>query len=195
MDLSDRVPVIELQNIRFAWESETVLNIDHFAVSRGERLFLGGPSGSGKSSMLSLLSGVETPQSGEVHILGSDLAKTQGAARDLFRADHIGYIFQLFNLVPYLSVIDNVTLPLRFSKRRASRVDDPKQEAERLLVHLGLGDFIQRRVLDLSVGQQQRVAAARALIGGPEILLADEPTSALDRGHSEKFYRAFIQRM
>nr|WP_290492130.1 ATP-binding cassette domain-containing protein [Hyphomonas sp. UBA4510] len=128
--------------------------------------------------------------SGEVIVLGQDLATLEPAARDRLRADHLGVIFQMFNLVPYLSVIGNVTLPLRFSpKRRAAINGNEDDEARRLLSRLGLTDetLLTRRVSDLSVGQQQRVAAARALIGGPEIVIADEPTSALDADARDQF--------
>ncbi|WP_018969788.1 ABC transporter ATP-binding protein [Rubritalea marina] len=177
----------ELEDISFAWDRDEVLSVERLQLSRGERLFLGGPSGSGKSSMLSLLSGVETPQRGQVDILGTRLNSLTSSMRDQFRADHIGYIFQMFNLVPYLSVVENVCLPLKFSKTRAARVDSATAEAERLLTQLGMGDHIQRSVFELSVGQQQRVAAARALIGSPELILADEPTSALDKESAQQF--------
>lgn len=184
---------IELKDIRFAWESEVVLELDSFVVGKGENIFVGGPSGSGKSSLLSLLAGVAVPSSGAAKLLGEDLSKMSASQRDAFRADHIGYIFQMFNLIPFLSVLENVTLPLRFSKLRSERVNDPKAEGLRLLRHLGMEDFTERRVIDLSVGQQQRVAAARALIGGPEIVLADEPTSALDQDNSRAFVDLLFQ--
>lgn len=184
---------VELNNVRFAWEQEVVLEIDRFEVRQGEKLFLGGPSGSGKSSLLSLLSGVTLPAGGSVNLLGQDLTTMTDSQRDVFRADHIGYIFQMFNLLPFLSVLENVTLPLRFSKKRNARVSDAKAEGLRLLKHLGMEEFTERRVIDLSVGQQQRVAAARALIGGPEIVLADEPTSALDEANSRAFVDLLFQ--
>jgi putative ABC transport system ATP-binding protein len=115
--------------------------------------------------------------------------------RDAFRAEHMGFIFQLFNLVPYLSVLDNVLLPLRFSRPRRERVPDPRSEALRLLDALGLQDrrLLQRRATELSVGQQQRVAAARAMLGRAEILVADEPTSALDADTREAFLRLLMR--
>jgi len=180
-------PVIELRDVRFRWtrDGPWVLDIPSLVVQRGEHVFLAGPSGSGKSSLLSLVTGVATPQSGTVRVLDIAPAELDGARRDRFRADHLGVIFQLFNLLPYLSVLENVTLACGFSPRRranAERAGGVEHEARRLLHELGLGaDALHgRRATALSVGQQQRVAAARALIGSPELIVADEPTSALD---------------
>ncbi|WP_020406719.1 ABC transporter ATP-binding protein [Hahella ganghwensis] len=177
-----------LENLRYRWagSSKDVLDIGRFSVSRGERVFLQGVSGSGKTTLLNLLGGVITPDSGVVSILDTDLTKLGHAARDTFRADHIGFVFQQFNLIPYLSLIDNVTLPCRFSKTRRNRITakgtTPADEATRLLSQLGLNEEARssRSVTALSVGQQQRVAVARAMIGSPELIIADEPTSALD---------------
>lgn len=187
-------PVIRLQGVRFRWRPQDppVLDIPELEVAAGERLFLQGPSGSGKSTLLSLLGGITLPQSGSVEVLGSDLTAMSGAARDTFRADHVGFIFQMFNLVPYLSAVENVLLPCRFSARRrqaAEAAGGMATEARRLLAHMGLdeGRVEGRTVAELSVGQQQRVAAARAMIGRPEIVIADEPTSSLDTEAQEKF--------
>jgi putative ABC transport system ATP-binding protein len=186
--------VVELSGVRFAWRPKgpVVLAIDELAVGRGERLFLKGPSGSGKSTLLNLLGGVTVARRGEVSVLGQPMAGLSGSRRDRFRADHIGYIFQLFNLVPYLTAIDNVLLSLRFSRVRRERAARAglRPEAERLMESLGLAKGLaHRKATDLSVGQQQRVAAARALIGSPELVIADEPTSALDADAR----RAFIE--
>lgn len=188
-------PIIVIDDLRFRWEpvGPTVLSIDTLVVTVGEHVFIEGPSGSGKSTLLSLLAGVTTTQSGSVRVLGQPLERLGSVERDHFRADHIGYIFQMFNLIPYLSVVDNVLLPCRFSARRrdraAMRGEDLEGEARRLLGHLDLDDpvLLARPVTTLSVGQQQRVAAARALIGAPELLIADEPTSALDADRREAF--------
>ncbi len=188
-------PAIALDAVRFAWRQgpADVLAIDRFDVARGERLFIEGPSGSGKSTLLSLLGGVVPPRTGRIEVLGTDLAAMRGGRRDRFRADHVGFVFQMFNLVPYLSVIDNVTLPCRFSARRRARARERAgtvdEGAVRLLNHLEIAhaELLARRVTDLSIGQQQRVAVARALIGGPEIVIADEPTSALDEGTRTRF--------
>lgn len=183
--------VIEIENIAFAWkQGPQVLDIPAFRVEAGERVFLRGPSGSGKSTLLGLIAGVLAPQTGVVRVLGEDMAALSPARRDRLRADHVGVIFQMFNLVPYLSVTGNVLLPLRFSPaRRKAAGRDPEAEARRLLARLGLTDeaLLKRRVSDLSVGQQQRVAAARALIGAPSLIIADEPTSALDADARDRF--------
>ena len=181
-------PVVEVTDLRFAWSQAAaqVIDIESLRIVSGERIFLRGASGSGKSTLLSLLAGVVTPQAGKVRMLGQDLGALAGAARDRFRADHIGYIFQMFNLIPYLSVMENVCLPCGFSARRRSRAmrggASVEAEAVRLLGKLDMarGDVLRRPVTELSVGQQQRVAAARALIGAPELVIADEPTSSLD---------------
>ena len=184
-------PVVSISDLRFAWApGRDVLDIESFTLNAGERLFLRGASGSGKSTLLGIIAGVLEAGSGSVQILGHELTTLKPAARDRLRADHLGVIFQMFNLVPYLSVIGNVTLPLRFSPKRRAAIDGTEEnEARRLLARLGLTDesLLSRRVSDLSVGQQQRVAAARALIGGPEIVIADEPTSALDAHVRDQF--------
>lgn len=184
-------PVIDIEGLRFAWKSgPDVLDIASFRLEAGERVFLRGPSGSGKSTLLGLIAGVLQPQAGRIDVLGADMASLAAARRDKLRADRMGVIFQMFNLVPYLSVTGNVLLPLRFSSaRRKAAGDDPQAEARRLLARLGLEDdsLLERRVSDLSVGQQQRVAAARALIGSPSLVIADEPTSALDADARDRF--------
>ncbi|HEK1687222.1 TPA: ATP-binding cassette domain-containing protein [Pseudomonas putida] len=189
-------PLIELHDLVFAWPGQQpLLNIPQFRLEAGEALFLKGPSGSGKTTLLGLLGGVNLPDQGEVRLLGQNLAELGQGARDRFRVDHTGYIFQQFNLLPFLSVQENVELPCRFSRSRAERAaqrhGNIHQAAAQLLAHLGLGDpdLLARRADTLSIGQQQRVAAARALIGQPELVIADEPTSALDADTREVFIR------
>ena len=183
-------PAIALSDVRFAWSGARrfSLTVDAFEVGRGERLLLLGPSGSGKSTLLSLICGIVTPQAGRVEVLGRNLPELSGPRRDRFRAEHIGVIFQMFNLLPYGSVLDNVLLPLSFAPHRRQRAGAAEQEARRLLGALGLDDdLLAAPAANLSVGQQQRVAAARALIGRPDIVVADEPTSALDRARQDNF--------
>lgn len=188
-------PTIQITDLRFRWQQELpdVLNIPALQVNPAEHLFIRGASGSGKSTLLGLLAGVNIPSSGTIKILNRSISQLSAAQRDRFRADHIGFVFQLFNLIPYLSVLENVTLPCRFSDLRSQRATASgstlKEEAMRLLSHLEMAsdDLIHRRVTELSVGQQQRVATARALIGAPEIIIADEPTSALDSDMRQAF--------
>ena len=175
--------MIAVDALRFRWPgAETdALDIAALAIEAGSAVFLHGPSGCGKSTLLGLLAGVLVPSGGRISLLGTDWAAMSGARRDAFRADHVGYIFQQFNLLPYLSVIDNVLLPCRFSALRAQRAGAIVGAAESLLARVGLARPLwSRPAARLSVGQQQRVAAARALIGAPELVIADEPTSALD---------------
>jgi len=187
--------VVELSGVRFSWRATAppVVAIDSLRVRRGERLLLRGPSGSGKSTLLSLLAGVLQPQSGSVRVLGQELRALAGAERDRFRADHIGVIFQMFNLIPYLSVSENVCLPCAFSSRRRERCEQTgasvREVAAHLLDHLDMGgeEMSRRQVTALSVGQQQRVAAARSLIGAPDLVIADEPTSSLDADRRAAF--------
>ena len=193
-------PVVEVRDLKFTWRGQPApcLDIASWVVHAGERVFLHGPSGSGKSTLLAVLGGVLVPERGTVTILGDELSRMPAAARDRFRADHVGFIFQLFNLVPYLSVIENVILPCRFSARRRARAaaagNSPHDEARRLLSHLDIETaLLSRRVTDLSVGQQQRVAAARALLGRPELVVADEPTSALDADRQQAFLQLLLQ--
>lgn len=188
--------LIQLNAVTFAWPGQPrLLDIDSFALAVGERVFLKGPSGSGKTTLLGLLGGVLLPDSGSIRLLREDLSGLSAARRDRFRADHTGYIFQMFNLLPYLSVVENVTLPCRFSAvrhaRALTRSASLDQAAMDLLAGLDLSEpaLLRRPVTELSIGQQQRVAAARALIGSPELVIADEPTSALDADTREAFLR------
>ena len=178
-------PAVDITSLDFGWPGQpSLLLIDQLRIARGERTFLYGPSGSGKSTLLSLIGGVLVPKSGSVRVLGTELQTLRSSARDRYRGNHIGFIFQMFNLVPYLSVLANVLLPLRFSPTRGQELRTlgaEQEEAGRLLKALGLGaDLADRPATALSIGQQQRVAAARALIGRPSLVIADEPTSALD---------------
>ena len=189
-----------MADVAFAYgTSPPVLALGEVAVAPGERVFIEGPSGSGKSTLLALVGGVVAPSRGVVEVFGEEVSGLSAGARDRFRADHMGFVFQMFNLLPYLSVQDNVLLPCRFSKARAGRAADGGgraallEEAKRLLDRLGLGEgFLTRSAASLSIGQQQRVAAARALIGRPQLIIADEPTSALDAGNRERFARLLI---
>ena len=186
---------ISLSSVRFRWpgQRDDTLDIEQLTVRPGERLFVRGPSGSGKTTLLSLIGGVIEPHAGQVSVDGVALDTLRGGARDTFRADRIGFVFQLFNLLPFLGLIDNVLLPCRFSAVRRERAEQlggsAQAEAQRLLEALKLPVAAQgsRSVTRLSVGQQQRVAVARALIGRPPVIVADEPTSALDAEARDDF--------
>jgi len=187
---------IHLSNIDFCWGSaknDFRIRVKDFQLEKKESGVLVGPSGTGKSTLLSLLCGILRPQKGTTQILGKDIESMPNSERDRFRADHMGIIFQQFNLVPYLSAIDNVLLPLYFSPNRRQMCGEIQSktsaEAKRLLDALGvtsktLGD---QKAATLSIGQQQRVAAARAFIGSPELIIADEPTSSLDEENQTEF--------
>lgn len=180
-------PAIRLSGVEFAYAGNApVVEIAGLEVASGERLFVEGASGSGKSTLLCLVAGILTPTRGTVGVLGETVSALGAAARDRFRAEKIGFVFQMFNLLPYLSLVDNVVLPCHFSRTRTmvalQNSASLRDEALRLLGRLGLGAnaLRRRRVTELSIGQQQRVAVARALIGRPPLVVADEPTSAMD---------------
>ncbi|MEO9899648.1 ATP-binding cassette domain-containing protein [Nisaea sp.] len=186
-------PTVLLEHIAFQWPGSAFrFGLDQFRIERAERVLLLGPSGGGKSTLLGLISGISQPQEGRIEILGTDLTNLSSAQRDRFRAEHLGVIFQMFNLLPYASALDNVRIGLSFAPHRSRRVreqETAEAAAARLLSALGLPENIQtgQPASLLSSGQQQRVAAARALIGDPELVIADEPTSALD-GESQKAF-------
>ncbi|OBT16741.1 methionine ABC transporter ATP-binding protein [Vibrio sp. UCD-FRSSP16_10] len=189
--------VIELNDVRFSWpgNSTPTLDIPTLSVKQGQHVFIKGPSGCGKSTLLNLFTGITTCESGSLKVLNTELASLSQTQRDRFRADNIGYIFQQFNLLPYLSVIDNVILPCHFSGKRKHAVDgDLKEQARQILQRLHLAeDLLDKHVVDLSIGQQQRVAAARALIGKPRLVIADEPTSALDFANRSAFIELLME--
>lgn len=183
-------PIIDLKEVSFQWPGVTgfTLSVPSFSVAQGDSVLLLGESGSGKSTLLSLICGTALPKSGTVEVAGQNLEHLSGGARDRFRADHIGVVFQQFNLLPFGSVEDNILLPLRFAPERRKRCQNPRDEAAKLCDALGLSRrLLPQKAAKLSVGQQQRVAVARALIGAPPLLIADEPTSALDETRQAQF--------
>ena len=191
---ASRKKVVEVNQLVFSYSksgrkpSSPILQIDSFELFQAERLFIYGSSGCGKTTLLGLLAGVLEADSGSIEVLGEDLCQMSRAARDAYRAAHMGYIFQMFNLLPYLSVLENILLPISINAPRRSKLTrSPKETAVALAESLGLGDQLNSRSSELSVGQQQRVAAARALIGSPQLVIADEPTSALDADSRSEF--------
>jgi putative ABC transport system ATP-binding protein len=188
---------IEIRKVAFSYRAgKEILRIPTFQVQRGERVFLFGESGSGKTTLLGLVAGILHGHHGELRVLDQDLRKMSNHRRDAFRGAHIGYIFQLFNLISYLNVLDNITLPCRFSNERQRRLGgaDLAKAARKIASQLGVEAFLHEEVTRLSVGQQQRVAAARALLGNPELVIADEPTSALDYDQRERFLQLLFER-
>ena len=164
---------ITLQNVivRYPKSKAPVLKIERWQVEQGEHVFIHGLSGSGKSTLLNLLAGILVANSGEVVVLDQSLSDFRPARRDAFRAKNIGVVFQQFNLVPYLSVIENIQLAVYFSGRGS---DDVKQRCQALFAGLNLDlTLLDQRADKLSVGQQQRVAIARALINKPKLLIVD----------------------
>jgi putative ABC transport system ATP-binding protein len=185
-----RIAAVQASDLHFSYgPRREILSIPELRVDTGSSVLLFGPSGSGKTTLLGLLAGVLTASSGHLSVLGHDLTQMSNVQRDTFRGAHIGYIFQLFNLIPYLTVLENITLPCRLSLERRQRLNGvPLDRAAREVAeHLGIAPLLGESAQDLSVGQQQRVAAARALIGTPEIVIADEPTSSLDFDHRGRF--------
>lgn len=187
------VAALQIENLLFRRPGAWSLALESLRVEAGEAVFLHGRSGSGKSTLLGVIAGTLAPEQGSIRISGRPMPASSTRQRDRLRAEAVGVIFQQFNLLPFLSLIDNVTLPCRFSAQRARRAAEihgsVAASARALLEQLGLPpeSFAGRPVSSLSVGQQQRVAAARALIGAPPLILADEPTSALDPESREAF--------
>jgi putative ABC transport system ATP-binding protein len=187
---------IAISGLRFAYRQggEAVLDLERFHLGPGESCFLYGPSGCGKTTLLGLIAGVLAAREGSVNVLGAEMSTMSGRRRDAWRGENLGYVFQMFNLIPYLTVRENITLPCRLHRARQARLgnETAEQAADRLANALDLSGLLGRGVLELSVGQQQRVAAARALIGAPPLVIADEPTSALDTAHRERFLELLL---
>ena len=177
-------------------EDTTVFAVNDISmeIRQGEFTALVGPSGSGKSTLLNIMSGLDSPTSGHVLLSGKELSKMSGTELSNFRRDHIGFIFQRFNLINYLSIAENISLPCRSSKVRKQKIKGSMdEEINHLVEHLNLKPYINKTVNKLSVGQQQRVAVARALIGNPEVIIADEPTSSLDDDVTDKFIELLLK--
>ena len=178
--------MLELKNVRKSYfqpdgSELNILNIPAFALQRGEQVVLTGRSGGGKTTLLHIIAGISVPDSGEVKIDGRDITQMSEAQRDRYRAVKLGYVFQTFNLLPAFSALENVLLGMSFGGGRVDRT-----RAEHLLERVGLAERVTHRPAALSVGEQQRVAVARALANKPAILLADEPTANVDTGHQQQ---------
>ena len=189
-------PALVMQDVRFAWEKGATPCLSAFSltVEAGEHWFIHGASGSGKSTLLNLAAGVLLPDAGVIRLLDQDWSALSASGRDRFRVDHVGFLFQQFNLIPWMSVLDNTLLPCRFSRRRRQQAEaaggEARTEAKRLLRALDMEEALwQQPAMKLSIGQQQRAAAARALLGRPELIIAAEPTSSLDADRQAIFLK------
>ncbi len=181
---------IAIHSLQFSYASgPRVLDIPALEIDRGSRVFLHGPSGCGKTTLLGILAGVLHATRGTVRVLDRDLVQMSGAQRDAFRAEHIGYVFQQFNLIPYLSAYDNIALPCRLDARRRARLGATSIDTaiRDVASQLDITDLLAQPSIALSVGQQQRVAAARALLAAPALVICDEPTSSLDTDRRDAF--------
>ena len=177
---------IELREVLFRYRGgDFELRIPGLAIRSGERVAVIGPSGSGKTTLLHLIAGIATPECGRVRTAGADLSSLDDASRRDFRIRNLGLVFQEFELLDYLSVLDNVLLPFRINP--ALRLDAAvRARAEALARRVGIGDELARPAGRLSHGEKQRVAVCRALVARPGLLLADEPTGNLDPVNKER---------
>ncbi|HVT28735.1 MAG TPA: ABC transporter ATP-binding protein [Lacipirellulaceae bacterium] len=158
-----------------------ILNVPRLEVAAGEQVVIRGRSGGGKTTLLNVISGLATADEGKIVITGTEVTRLPEAVRDRFRARHIGFVFQTFNLLPGFSALENVLLGMTFTGQRS----DPRRASE-LLAKVGLGLRLTHKPTALSVGEQQRVAVARALVNRPVLLLADEPTANIDPAHQQQ---------
>ena len=171
--------LVQVENLRKEFGNVRALDDVSFRVNAGEWIAIMGPSGSGKTTLINILGGLDTPTAGQAIVDGTDVARLDEAGLTRFRAEKIGFIFQQFHLVPYLTAVENVMLAQYFH----STTDE--KEAQQALERVGLGDRIEHLPTQLSGGEQQRVAVARALINHPKLILADEPTGNLDEANEE----------
>jgi putative ABC transport system ATP-binding protein len=185
--------VVAIQDLRFHYGNANtpLLEIPQWCVQSGERIFLHGPSGVGKSTLLNLLAGILLPTNGSIEILGQSLSALSARQRDKWRARHIGVVFQQFNLIPYLSTVENVRLAAHFA-----HTSHAPERARDVLHALGIAETLHHQsASQLSIGQQQRVAIARALINHPALLIVDEPTSALDTHNRDAFMTLLLEQV
>ena len=177
------MPALSLHHVAFTLQGpERALDIlrdINFEADRGESVALTGPSGSGKSSLIMLMAGLDLPTSGAIRVAGQDIVHMNEDQRAKFRAHHIGIVFQSFHLIATMTALENTTLPLEFLGKK-----NAQSEAEQMLKRVGLGQRLHHYPAQLSGGEQQRVGLARAMIAQPPILLADEPTGNLDAENS-----------
>ena len=189
-------PAIQIENCQFRYQPDSdkaLLQIAHWQVEKGETIFVFGPSGSGKSTLLNLLGGILLPQQGSITLDDVDLNQLSHRQRDAYRARHIGMVFQRFNLIPYLTVLENIQLASHFFRQDKTAL---RQRIQHLMQELQLDvNTLNQPASQLSVGQQQRVAIVRALINQPELLIVDEPTSALDSDARDSFISLLLNQV
>ncbi len=187
-------PIIEVRNLKkefkLGGENVAALRGVNFAIQRGQMVSIIGPSGSGKSTLLGLIGGLDTSTSGQVIIDGQDISRMNERQLTNIRNEKLGFVFQFFNLIPTLTALENVALPIQFA---AKRQFNPTKRARELLAHLGLEDRLGHQPTQLSGGEQQRVAIARALANNPPLLLADEPTGNLNTETGELVLKTIKQ--
>ncbi len=183
---------VEIKSVEFSYKHDRpLLRIADFTLAKGQHCFIKGPSGSGKSTFLGLVAGILRPQKGEIAIGGHNILGMKAAELDSFRGRSIGYLAQMFNLIPYLSAFDNICLPLALHGQKWD--DQRRTTVHELIQTLDIGAFLHQKARELSVGQQQRVAAARSFVCDPELVIADEPTSSLDERQKEKLMRSLME--
>lgn len=190
--MTEQVYSIAVNQLKFSYNNtKQVINIDDLKIQAGEKVFIYGPSGYGKSTLLNLISGVLNFSHGDIEVMGKKISNLSVSEKDILRGSEIGYIFQIFNLIPYLDIKENIILPCLINKERAHGSDYHAQ-ADELIAKLNLTEHVSKNPTELSIGQQQRVAQARALIGNPKIIIADEPTSSLDEKNTTEFMNLLL---
>jgi len=179
--------LVQVKNVTKVYKRDTleipVLQNISLDVPEGEFLALMGPSGSGKTTLLNLISGIDQPTNGSIHVAGTDIAKLSESALAKWRSHNIGFVFQFYNLMPVLTAYENVELPLLLTNLSKK---EKKERVEMVLKVVGLGDRMEHYPKQLSGGQQQRVAIARAIVSDPTLIIGDEPTGDLDRKSAEE---------
>ena len=188
--MSEAEPVLRLEGVSRRYKDLEILQPSDFALHRGETVALLGPSGSGKSSLLHIAGLLEAPSGGEVFIAGKATSTLNDAAKTRLRRDYLGFVYQFHHLLPEFSALGNVSLPRLI---RGEKIADAEKEAARLLTSMGLGERLSHQPGQLSGGEQQRTAIARALANHPKVLLADEPTGNLDPKTSAKVFDALLE--
>jgi putative ABC transport system ATP-binding protein len=185
---------ISLKNITYKYPKQTILENYSLYIKEGDSVFIHGASGRGKSTLLNIMAGVLRPSIGEVTVLNRDLTKLKARQLDLWRSNEIGYIFQQFNLLPYLTGRENIRLPLIISKKKKNSLEEEfESELSRIAKNLNIEEILESYPHQMSVGQQQRIAIARAIIGNPKLIIADEPTSSLDDQRTDEFIKMIIE--